>query len=57
MQAQALFWLGTVLLVTGMAYMFFRARKTVPYEVMLGTAMAIIGGALAIVGGLIWIFT
>jgi uncharacterized membrane protein HdeD (DUF308 family) len=48
--------LGVVLFGAGLIYLFFRARKTVSHEVMLGTAMAIVGGTLALVGGIVALF-
>ena len=53
MQAYALFILGLVLGIAGLCYLFFRAKKTVSHEVMLGTAMTIIGWTLAAVGGIL----
>jgi uncharacterized BrkB/YihY/UPF0761 family membrane protein len=57
MQAYALFILGLVLGVAGLCYLFFRAKKTVSHEVMLGTAMTIIGWTLAAVGGILVLFS
>ncbi|HLY57560.1 MAG TPA: hypothetical protein VKS60_18495 [Stellaceae bacterium] len=55
-EAYTLFLLGTVLGTTGLFYLFFRARKTVPYEIMLGMAMSLIGWTMAAVGGVLVLF-
>jgi hypothetical protein len=54
--AYALFLLGTVLGIAGLFFLFFRAKKTVPHEVMLGMAMSLIGWTMAIVGGIAVLF-
>lgn len=54
--AYTLFLLGMVLGIAGLFYLFFRARKNVTSEVMLGMALALVGWTMCIVGGIAVLF-
>jgi hypothetical protein len=54
MEAYAIFILGLTFGIAGLLFLFFRARKTDPNEIMLGTGMTVVGWTLALIGG-IWV--